>query len=1148
MMIKRSIIFLFSLLIGAFFSTAYAQQSDALLQILQEELQKNKAILDQQQSGVYLLSYRVDETTYHYVNSSMGSLLQNRHQTQRLLTVQVRVGDHELDNFHELRDDYSDRGSSYSAVVLPITDEPQAIAQLIWSETDKAFREAKQRYEKVKANVAVKVDADDHAPDYSNAAQETYFEPALIDNLFVENEWIERLKELSSVFTKNPDAQTGTASINYTIQRKYFVNSEGTYIVQNYTSCHLFLNVEGQAEDGMFLPLFQTYFTHTPDQMPAQQELMTDAQTLNDKISRLVKAPVAEAYTGPALLSKEAAGVFFHEIFGHRVEGQRLKQSTDGQTFKQMLHQPVLSPDISVFFDPSLQYYKGLPLNGNYKYDDEGFLGYRVPVVENGVLKNFLMTRTPIDHFPLSNGHARAEAGYQPVSRQSNLIVETSHPYTDEQLRAMLIAEAKAQGKEYGYLFERVQGGFTTTGRYMPNAFNVTPIEVYRIYVDGRPDELVRGVDLVGTPLAMFSKVEAAGNEHGNFAGSCGAESGYVPVACCSPALFVKQIETQKKNKSQQRPPVIPKDLGRNTAPDNSFESVCFEAMEDELEQNMTALRIDGLQAPYFISYLISDAKITSILTSLGGVVDAFQIPYRDKEVNVLVGSDKLNNQHYFDLNQLIKSGQNAKGQIAINNDYCNIRQNLWLTTDFTYKNNAEQLEAKKAAIQQQNIPQQQLDRKDRSEVVSQNFMEESQSTPIDMKHYEAQLSELSKRFARYPDFINSGVNLYAFQANAYYMDSEGLKYKQPFNLVCVNIYAEAQTDDGEPIADAINIYRNDIRQLPSMEELEKLLLDFANRLDALRKAEVMAEIYNGPVIFADEAAAVLIAQSFFENTDGLLASRKPIFSSPEVKQMYGQYADKDNPTAALMNKKIISRDLTIESRNTLTQYNGIPLIGSYQHDAEGVAAEDQQLLVENGVLLQLLSDRQPAEQADYSNGHRRLALSRNKLTTALGPGVVQLSGKNKSSYKQLKKKLISLAKAEDYDYCYIVTKLAGSDLQYSPGMDKYMTSSGTLHPLYCYRINVKTGTEELVRMVKMPAPRIKNFRHLSAVSNEQQVYNTMLNNGKSGLYPAWHFYLFGIPASFILPQALLFEELEINKDTDVILQKEPFRPNPLKD
>lgn len=1145
-MIKRSFIFFFFLLIGAFFSTAFAQQSDDLLQLLQTELQKNKNQFDQNQSGVYLLSYRVDEQTYHLVKSSMGSLLQADCQTQRFLTVQVRVGSYDLDNFHELRDDYSDNGSSYSAVALPLTDDSQAISQLIWRETDKAYREAKQRYEKVKANVAVKVTSDDLAPDYSNAAIETFFEPPIMDTSFIEEKWINNLKEISSVFNRNQDAQTGTATIKYTLTRKYFVNSENTYIVQNNTSCHLFINVEGQADDGMRLPLFQSYYAHNPNQLPTQEQLLADAKTLNEKISLLVKAPVAEAYTGPALLSKDAAGVFFHEIFGHRIEGQRLKQSTDGQTFKKKLNEQVLSSDISVFFDPSLLYYKGLPLNGNYKYDDEGFLGYHVPIVENGILKNFLMTRTPIDHFPLSNGHARAQIGYQPVSRQSNLIVETTHPYTDEQLRSMLIAEAKAQGKSYAYLFARVQGGFTTTGRYMPNAFNVTPIEVYRIYVDGRPDELVRGVDLVGTPLSMFSKIEAAGNEHGNFAGSCGAESGYVPVACCSPALFVKQIETQKKSKSQQRPPIIQKTYNQHLN-DNSFESICFDAMEDEIEQNMVVLQIDGLQAPYFISYLISDAQVTSIETSLGGVINSFQKPYRDKDVNVLVGNDKLNNQHFFDLNELIKSNYSI-GQLSIDNDYYNIRQNLWLATDMSYKTNAEKLEAKKAAIQQQNLPQKQLDLKDRSEIVSKNFLEENVKTTIDLTQYEILLSDLSRLFTRYPEFTNSGVNLYAFQANAYYMDSEGLKYKQPFDIVCLNIFAEAQTDDGEPIADAINIYRTEMTQLPSVEELEKQLIAFADRLEALRNADIMDETYNGPVIFSDDAAAVLIAQSFFQNTDGLLASRKPIFSSPEVAQMYGHYATKDNPTAAMMNKKIISRDLTIESHNTLKQYNDIPLIGSYQHDAEGFTSEDQQLLIENGVLLQLLSDRQPAEQANYSNGHRRLALNRLKLTTALGPGVVEMSSKNKMSYKQLKKKLIAMAKSEDYDYCYMVTKLADNSLKYCPGMGKYMTNSGILHPLYCYRINVKTGKEELVRMAKMPAPKIKNFRHITAVSAEQQVYNTMMNDQQSKLYPAYNFNLFGIPASFILPKALLFEELEISKDSDVILQKKPFRPNPLKD
>ena len=265
------------------------------------------------------------------------------------------------------------------------------------------------------------------------------------------------------------------------------------------------------------------------------------------------------------------------------------------------------------------------------------------------------------------------------------------------------------------------------------------------------------------------------------------------------------------------------------------------------------------------------------------------------------------------------------------------------------------------------------------------------------------------------------------------------------------------------------------------------------------------------------------------------------------MAQYYGNYADKDNPTALLMNKKIVSRDLTLKSKNTLTQYNGIPLIGSFMHDAEGYVSEDEQLLVENGVLMQLLSDRQPADNAAYSNGHRRLALSRGKLTTGLGPGVVEMSSKNKTSYKQLKKKLIAMAKSEDYDYCYIVTKLADNSMWPYSCMSKYMTSESTLHPIYCYRIKVKTGEEELVRMVKMPTPSIKSFRHITAVAAEQQVYNTMLDGGRSSYSPAYEFNLFGIPTSFILPKAFLFEELEVSNDPDISLQKKPFIDNPLK-
>jgi predicted Zn-dependent protease len=251
--------------------------------------------------------------------------------------------------------------------------------------------------------------------------------------------------------------------------------------------------------------------------------------------------------------------VFFHEIFGHRVEGQRMRQETDGQTFRKKTGEAVLPAFFNVYMDPTIDRYKGHEINGAYKYDDEGVKSKKVTLVEGGILNGFLMSRVPIEGFPASNGHGRAAPGLNPTARQSNLIVECTQGKSEGELRQVLKDELVRQEKEYGYYFVSVTGGFTQTGRYSPNAFNVTPNEVYRVYADGRPDELVRGVDLVGTPLAMFSQIGAAGAIDGFFTGICGAESGSIQVSCISPMLFVRQIEIQKKIKSQSLPPLLPK-------------------------------------------------------------------------------------------------------------------------------------------------------------------------------------------------------------------------------------------------------------------------------------------------------------------------------------------------------------------------------------------------------------------------------------------------------------------------------------------------------------------------------------------------------------------------------------------------------------
>jgi predicted Zn-dependent protease len=439
---------------------------------------------------------------------------------------------------------------------MPLDDDIDALKSVVWLETDRRYKAAVERLINVQANRAVRVDEEDASGDLSREKAETSVS-ALRDASLDVGAWEQKLKAYSAMFKGFPELFDGQAGLTLNINNQYFVNSEGTSVRHGTVQYRLSLQGRTQANDGMDLQRFESFDAHSLDGLPSEEIVRKTVEKIVQDLRALRVAPVIEPYTGPAILSGRASGVFFHEIFGHRIEGQRNKNESEGQTFARQVNQQILPVFISVVDDPTTEKVGSTDLNGYYTYDDEGVKARPVTVVENGILKNFLLSRSPVAGFEQSNGHGRKQPGYKAVGRQANLMVKASNSVSNEKLRAMLIEEARAQGKSFGLLFDDISGGFTLTGRESPQSFQVTPIMVYRIYVDGRPDELVRGADLIGTPLTSFSKIVAASDKLEIFNGYCGAESGWVPVSAVSPSILTSQIEVQKKAKSSNRMPIL---------------------------------------------------------------------------------------------------------------------------------------------------------------------------------------------------------------------------------------------------------------------------------------------------------------------------------------------------------------------------------------------------------------------------------------------------------------------------------------------------------------------------------------------------------------------------------------------------------------
>jgi TldD protein len=505
----------------------------------------------------YFISYEAADTQHTHISASFGAVAASDEQRNRSADVQVRVGSRSLDNTHTLRDVGFTFGFRFSAgVPLPLEDDASAIRAALWRATDNEYRKAVEQFGKVKTEKTVKVEEEDASDDFS-AETPTHLVLSHVTAPVDRSAWEDRLRQYSAIFRQYPEIDSSVVEVDAIAMNRDFVSSEGSEVQVGSQHARVTITAQTRASDGMELSRFEAIDATAVDRLAGDAEIRKKIKIVIDDLLALRKAPLADAYAGPAILDGRAAGVVFHEVFGHRVEGHRQKREDEGQTFARKIGERVMPDFINVYDDPTIAAINGEELNGYYRVDDEGVPAQRASLVEGGILKGFLMSRSPARGFNHSNGHGRCEPGYEVVARQGNLVVDPTRTISREDLKAALIVEVKRQGKPYGLRFTEVQGGYTNTSRAEFQAFKVMPVMVYRVYPDGR-EELVRGADIEGTPLTALSKILAAANDFSVFNGYCGAESGTVPVAAISPSLLIAQIEIARKSKGQERPPILP--------------------------------------------------------------------------------------------------------------------------------------------------------------------------------------------------------------------------------------------------------------------------------------------------------------------------------------------------------------------------------------------------------------------------------------------------------------------------------------------------------------------------------------------------------------------------------------------------------------
>ncbi len=1078
--------FIFPIIVVFLFTTQVSSKTHQKLQdTIALEIDRAVDLLGKESPSLYYLGCGITDIETVYVKSSFGALIKNKHSRSRVLDVDARCGDYNRDNTHPLP---GGKGFNWNyPVKIPIKNDPVPIRMALWREIEKAYRNSSKQYAQVKAFDITKSALRDKSNDFSRSNPDVAFkshQPLNLDS----NMWAEKVKAYTLPIRKYPEIYQCDATFKAISLTRTFSNNEGTRIQSNKVGYYLVLNLTTRAEDGLDLPVFKTYFAWDQNELPDDETIGKKMIELAELAMKLKIAPLAEPYAGPALLSGSASAVFMHEVLGHRLEGHRQKDDNHSQTFRNMVGSQVMPEFLSVIFDPGLKYYKKNPLAGYYQFDEQGVPGQKVVSIDHGILKQFLMSRTPIEGFSVSNGHARAEAGEIAVSRQSNLIVKTTAPISTEELRKRLIKTCITLNKPYGLLFSQIQGGFTMTSRTAPNAFNVLPLVVYRVYTDGRPDELVRGVDIVGTPLSALTKIIASGNDTAIFNGYCGAESGSIAVGAASPSLLLNELEVQRKRLSQAKLPVLdppPPPLSnrtdqlRNSNPEIKTRQI-LEVMEAEVQRCVNDLKLPDSPGPYFASCTLIQGKQVYAGAELGSAIYSKDKQYANLCVSLRVGDYKLDNTNFLSQSSSgSRSILDVNMPVPIDMDPFAIKRAIWWSMDQAYKKAIENLNRKKSILETLSSPPAQ---NDFSKVpVFTYFSKTGPARLPSVEEITKQAEQISMVMSDSPGLRRSYTGISLDACEVWYVNSEGSKNHDVTNTAAVSSLALAQSEDGTLVGDNIRFIAERMETIKPIDEIKNEVKALCSRVEALRTAPLLNE-YIGPVLFEDQASAELCSRVL---TPAFISSKKPVTEGI-------QWNRGGTSLHSRLGRRIMSTNFNIFDDPTKKYIKGGDFLGSKQVDLEGVKPEKVQL-VKNGTLKTLLTTRTPDKKLPKSNGHAfsfgygysdepRYIPSAKNLFIEYKHGV---------SRKRLKKKLLKAIKNQGVDCGLIIRRISPEGMLLIEGSSYYNYDNGEAgnvnDPMFAFRV-LPDGREELVRLGVLSGIQLSSFKDVLAAGKNQYV------------------------------------------------------------